>query len=77
MVRKSCYKLDKIEYTNKRSSPIFGQDNLNAKNLDWCLWRQTLILMLHNITNRTIKYPLGRWDKEIPIPLVMDLFTHN
>ena len=34
------------------------------KHLDWNLWRQTLVPMLHNITNKTWKDSLGRWEKK-------------
>ena len=35
-----------------------------SKYLDWNLLRQTLAPMIHNTTNRTLKYPLIRWEKE-------------
>ena len=34
------------------------------KYLDWNLLRQTLAPMIHNTANRTLKYPLIRWEKE-------------
>ena len=34
------------------------------KHLKWGLWRHTLKPMIRNITNRSLKFLLGRWEKE-------------
>ena len=34
------------------------------KHLNWDLWRHTLKPLIHNTTNRSLKFPLGRWEKE-------------
>ena len=34
------------------------------KHLKWGLWRHTLKPMIRNTTNRSLKFPLGRWEKK-------------
>ena len=34
------------------------------KRLDWDLWRHTLTPMIQNTTNRSLKFPLSRWEKK-------------
>jgi len=50
------YKCNVFSYSWPRKSP--------RKHLEWDMWIQTLAPILHKITNRTLKYPLGMWDKE-------------
>ena len=50
------YKRKGFSYSQSRKPP--------RKHLGWDLWRETLTPLLHKITNRNLKYPLDRWDKE-------------